>query len=356
LDGLVRFVILFEKQVGRLLMSNTKTSVLIVGVGSIGARHVECFDRAGDVQVSICEVDACQRQRVQKEFAIERAFADLEAALAEPHDAIVVATPAQCHIAVAQQAAESGLHLLIEKPLSVSTEGVQQLVETVARQGLIAAVAYVYRAHPALAAMKAAIDTGRFGRPLQLVAVSGQEFAKFRPAYRDTYFRDRATGGGAIQDALTHLLNAGEWLLGPIDRLVADADHMNLRGVLVEDTVHLLARHDEAMATYALNQHQSPNETTITVACEHATVRFDYHQRHFAWMPRGEDVWKGESGAAWERNEHFIAQAKSFLQAIEHGSPTLCPLQEGAQTLQANLAALASADGGGWQAVRSQDA
>ena len=121
----------------------------------------------------------------------------------------------------------------------------------------------------------------------------------------------------------------------------------------MEDTVHVLARHAEVLASYALNQHQSPNETTITVACEEATVRFDYHQRHFLWMNRGEDVWHGESGAAWDRNELFVAQARSFLQAITARTAPLCRLEEGAQTLNANLAALASAHGGGWQVVRN---
>jgi len=334
-----------------MVMSSTKSAVLVIGVGSIGARHVECFQKTGDVRVSICEIDDAQRERVRNQFAIERVYADVNAALAEPHDAVVIATPAQWHIPIAQQAAEAGLHLLIEKPLSVSTRGVPQLVNTIARQRLVAAVAYVYRAHPALAAMKAALDAGRFGRPLQLVVVSGQDFARYRPAYQSSYYRDHATGGGAIQDALTHLLNAGEWLVGPIDRLVADAEHQQLNGVLVEDTVHVLARHAEVLASYALNQHQSPNETTITVACEEATVRFDYHQRHFLWMNRGEDVWHGESAAAWDRNELFVAQARSFLQAITARTAPLCRLEEAAQTLNANLAALASARGGGWQVV-----
>ena len=157
-------------------MSGTKPAVLIVGVGSIGARHVECFQKTGDVCVSICEIDDARRENVRDQFSIERSYADLQTALADPHDAVVVATPANKHILVAQQAAEAGMHLLIEKPLSVTTRGVQQLVEAIEQQRLVAAVAYVYRAHPGLAAMKKALDAGRFGKPLQLVAVAGQDF------------------------------------------------------------------------------------------------------------------------------------------------------------------------------------
>ena len=48
------------------------------------------------------------------------------------------------------------------------------------------------------------------------------------------YYNNRATGGGAVQDAMTHLLNIGEWIVGPVDKLVADIDHKVLEGVEVE--------------------------------------------------------------------------------------------------------------------------
>ena len=57
-------------------------------------------------------------------------------------------------------------------------------------------------------AMKQEIDACRFGRIVQVIAVSGQHFPFYRPAYRETYYTDHATGGGAIQDALTHTINA----------------------------------------------------------------------------------------------------------------------------------------------------
>ena len=62
-------------------MSQIK-DVLIVGVGSIGLRHLRCFQGTGRVKVSICEVDPALRSRVAREYAIERQYADLDAALA----------------------------------------------------------------------------------------------------------------------------------------------------------------------------------------------------------------------------------------------------------------------------------
>jgi len=325
--------------------------VLVVGVGSIGERHLRCFQSTGRAEMSLCETNPALRARVANEYGVDRAYADLDAALADPHDAAVIATPAHLHVPMALRAAEAGLHLLIEKPLGTSLEGVDRLRELVRSRNLTAAVAYVYRAHPALCAMKEAIDSGRFGKPVEVVAVTGQHFPTYRPAYRDTYYRDRATGGGAIQDALTHILDAAQWLVGPVDRLTADAAHRVIEDVDVEDTVHILARHNGVLASYNLNQYQAPDEKTLTVVCQRGTARFEYHRNRWRWMTRPGEPWHDEQGRPLERDVLFVRQAESFLDALEGRAAPLCRLEEGVHALRVNLAALASAEQGTWQAT-----
>ncbi|NOY40746.1 MAG: Gfo/Idh/MocA family oxidoreductase [Planctomycetes bacterium] len=330
-------------------MANPAHKVLVVGVGSIGERHVRCFQQTGRATVSICEVNDSLRKQIGERYNIQHQYSDIEVALQADHDAIVVAVPAHLHIPIAQKAAEANLHLLIEKPLAVSLAGIEQLQQTIDERNLVAAVAYVYRANPALAAMKQALDSGRFGAPVQIVAVSGQHFPTFRPAYRDTYYRDHATGGGAIQDAITHVLNAGEWLVGPIDRLVADAKHQILADVDVEDTVHVVTRQGNVLGSYSLNQHQAPNESTITVVCERGTARFEFHRHHWRWMTDGD--WQDAETVEIERDTLFIRQASAFLDAVQRQAEPLCRLDEGLQTLRVNLAALASVEQQQWQTI-----
>jgi len=325
--------------------------LLIVGVGSIGHRHLRCFQATGRAEPSICEPNDDLRRRLAEEYRVDRTYASLEAALADPHDAAVIATPANLHVPMAIRIVECGLHLLIEKPLSTSLEGIESLRQAVARRGVVAAVAYVYRAHPILRAMRAALASGRFGRPVELAAVGGQHFPTYRPAYREIYYKDRATGGGAIQDAITHVLNMGEWLIGPIDRLLADAAHQVLEGVEVEDTVHVLTRQGGVLGSYSLNQHQAPNELTVTVVCERGTLRFENHACRWRWMPGPEQPWHDEPAGELPRDALFLAQANGFLDAIEGHGPPPCSLEDGIQTLRANLAALASARDGTWQYV-----
>lgn len=326
--------------------------VVVVGVGSIGERHLRCFLKTARAQVGLVEVNPELRSLVAARYGISDAFGDLEAALGAEFDAAVVATPAHLHVAIATRLAEAGLDLLIEKPLSVSFEGVDDLLAVVSQKGRVAAVAYNYRAMAPLVAMRDAIRSGRFGRPVEVVACCGQHFPTYRPAYREIYYRSRATGGGAVQDALTHIVNAAEWVVGPVRSVVADAAHFVLEGVEVEDTIHVLARHDYAIASYTLNQHQAPNEVVVTVVCERGAARFEGHENRWRWATEPGAPWRDEPSPAVERNEIYLRQAHRFLDAREGRATVACTLEEGFQTLRVNVAILASLESNAWVAVR----
>jgi len=324
--------------------------VVVIGVGSIGERHVRCFLATGRTTVLLVETNGALADEVSQRYGVP-AFADLESALAQRPTAAVIATPAPLHVPLATRLVEAGLHVLIEKPLSISLEGVIRLSEMILARKATVAVAYVYRAFPILVSMKEAIASGRFGTPRELTAVCGQHFPTYRPAYREIYYASRKSGGGAIQDALTHIVNLGEWLVGPVDRVVADAAHLVLPGVEVEDTVHVLTRQGQLLGSYALNQHQAPNEATISVMCDEGTVRCEIHNNRWLWMKKPGDAWQEEAFGTTERDTPFVAQAHAFLDAVEGKAAPLCTLDEGLQTLKVNVAILESVEHQTWQSI-----
>lgn len=325
--------------------------VLVVGTGSIGERHVRCFDQTGRASISVCEVNEELRDRVVKKYGATDAFSDLASAIASQPDVAVVCTPANLHVQMATQLADAGVHVLCEKPLSVELDGVENLVQTVDRTGITFAVAYVRRCHDVGIAYREAINTGRFGRPVNLVCTGGQMFPFHRPAYRDIYYNDHRTGGGAIQDSITHLMNFAEWLLGPIDRLTADAAHCLLEGVEVEDTIHVLTRQGDVLGSFAHNQYQAPNEAAFSIVCTKATVRVEFHHNCWMWQDDPAGRWHVEKFAPAERDVAYINQANLFLDAVEGKRDVHCTLEEGIRSLHVNRAMLASAETGQWQKI-----
>ncbi|WP_166831657.1 Gfo/Idh/MocA family protein [Thalassoroseus pseudoceratinae] len=338
--------------------------ILVIGGGSIGERHVRCFQNSGRATVSLCEINDDLRETVAERYQLQQSFHSLESALNEStFDGAVICTPAHLHVGMAMDLVASGCGILIEKPLSISLEGTRELIAEANGHQLPVSVAYVLRQHPALQAIHECVRQQRFGRPVQISYTGGQFFPLYRPAYRETYYTKHETGGGAIQDALTHTVNAAEWIVGPITRLVADAEHCVLDGVDVEDTVHLLTRHDftenstsdspatipPLLGSFSLNQHQAPNESALTVMCENGIVRFESHNnRWLSCVEPGSD-WLVEEAFSLERDDLFIRQANAFLDQLNGKLGPACSLEDALQTLRVNLATLRSVKSGGWE-------
>lgn len=329
--------------------------ILIIGTGSIGERHVRCFRNTGRAIVGICELNATLREQIAGRYGIAASYRSVEEALNDPWDAAVIATPANTHIPLARQVVSQGISVLIEKPLAVQHDGVDKLIELVEQQRVYAGVAYVFRAHPALQDMRHAILRGEFGRPIHLYFVGGQHFPTYRPAYRDIYYNRHETGGGALQDAMSHYLNVGQWILGPITRLTADAKHVSLPGVEVEDYVSLMAYHGSIPAIYTTNQFQHPNELELTIVCEGGTCRFELPAHHWKFVTSPDAPWQEKPFNITERDAWFARQCEAWLDVLDDTASPLCTLQEAAQTLDVVVAARqAIGQNAAWQRINQR--
>ena len=241
----------------------------------------------------------------------------------ERFDAAVIAA-APWHVPIAREFTDRGVDLLIEKPLSLDLGGVDALQRAIAEKGTRVAVGFTFRALPALQNMRAAVQSGRFGRIVQIQVHSGQHFPFYRPAYREIDHADPGMGGGLIQDMLPHHLNAVEWFAGPTSRIVCDASHQVLVGVEVEDTVNVLARHGDAMTSITLNQHQPVNEFVITILCQHGAVRWELKGQHWLSADEPGGDWVQQEAFVHERDDYYILQANAFLDDSNGTADPLC--------------------------------
>lgn len=141
--------------------------VLIAGLGSVGQRHARNLRALCGAGVEILAYRVrglpqviTDTMTLDDTVAVEaacgiRSFASLDQSLAERPDAVMVCNPNSLHLQTAMAAAHAGCHLFIEKPLSHTVDGVDELIAVVERQRLVATVGYQLRFHPALARARA---------------------------------------------------------------------------------------------------------------------------------------------------------------------------------------------------------
>ena len=125
-------------------------SILIIGCGSIGERHLRCFQRTGRAQVTACDTDPKLLATLASTYNVPTVTDWKEALASKTFDAAVICTPAHLHVPMAIQILTSGLHVLIEKPLSHSLAGIYDLIAPRNSTGRHAAVAYVLHVYQIL--------------------------------------------------------------------------------------------------------------------------------------------------------------------------------------------------------------
>jgi UDP-N-acetyl-2-amino-2-deoxyglucuronate dehydrogenase len=209
----------------------------ILGAGNISETHARAARETEGVRV--VAVHGRNRERAERlaETYGGSVYADLDSFLAHrPLDAVLVGSPSGLHAEQGIAAARRGLHVLVEKPLDISTERADALIGACEQAGVKLGVFFQDRAAPDVRRLKELVASGGLGRP---ILVSGR-LRWYRPPeyYRDSRWRGTwaLDGGGALMNQGVHTLDLLLWLLGDVKSVYARAVTA-LHDIEVEDTV-----------------------------------------------------------------------------------------------------------------------
>ncbi len=203
----------------------------IIGFGRAGAVHSEALKLVPELEaVAVCDPSRGARERAQAEGM--EAYADVATMLQRARlDAVTVCTPPAHHAETAIRCLESGLHVLCEKPLALSTRDVIRMLQTANRERRHVLVASKFRHVPELALARAMIHSGELGDPVSF------EVSFCSPV--DMSERWNATraegGGGVIIDNGCHAFDIVSYLFGSIVRIHATS-LKPLQRLAVEDS------------------------------------------------------------------------------------------------------------------------
>ncbi|NJN44030.1 MAG: Gfo/Idh/MocA family oxidoreductase [Anaerolineae bacterium] len=144
---------------------------LIAGLGSIGRRHFRNLRALGETNILLYRTHKATLP--DDELDGVPVETDLQAALANKPDAVIVSNPTAMHLDVAIPAAEAGCHLFLEKPISHSMERVDQLQDAVAQTGVRVLVGFQFRFHPGLRRVSELLARREIGTPVSVRARLG---------------------------------------------------------------------------------------------------------------------------------------------------------------------------------------
>jgi predicted dehydrogenase len=208
----------------------------IVGTGMIAEFHALAIAEIPGTSIVAC-LDAVPERA--KAFGAKhgcRSYSSLDRFLDDAEVQIVnICSPSGAHLDSAVPAAESGRHVIVEKPLEISVERCMRIVEACDRAGVTLSGIFPSRFHGAARELKAAVDAGRFGQ-----LSMGSAYVKWwreqsyysGSAWKGTKAMD---GGGALMNQSIHAIDLLLWYMGKVRRVSAFTGIAGHTGLEIED-------------------------------------------------------------------------------------------------------------------------
>lgn len=318
--------------------------ILVCGLGSIGRRHLRNLQALGQEVVLLHTGKSTLPEEELAGYPIEQ---DIQRALARwSPEAVIVANPTALHLDVAIPAAESGAHLLVEKPLSHSMERIDELRTALSRGGGSVLVGYQFRFHPTLQLLKRWVEEEAVGKPISARAHWGEHLPGWHlwEDYRRSYSARRDLGGGVVL-TLCHPFDYLRWIFGEVESVHAVTNISASLDLEVEDTAEaILTFASGTLGSVHLDYNQRPPVHRLEVIGACGTLRWDNEDgRAVRWEQDAADWRESLPPQGFERNDLFMAEMSHFLKVVRGEETPRCSLDDGVRALEIALAVHRSA-------------
>jgi UDP-N-acetyl-2-amino-2-deoxyglucuronate dehydrogenase len=211
----------------------------IVGCGMIARFHARALAEVPGTRVlALVSRQISSAEKLRDELGLSAGcFTDLATALGQPNvDAVIVCTPSGAHLDPAVAAANAGKHVVVEKPLEITPQRCDQIIDACDRNDVRLCTIFPSRFGEANLELKKAVESERFGR-LTLAETTckwwrSQEYYD-RGGWRGTWALD---GGGALMNQAVHNVDLLLWLMGPVTHVAGFTGILAHERIEVEDT------------------------------------------------------------------------------------------------------------------------
>lgn len=210
----------------------------IIGTGAIASFHAKAIEAITDARLIAVQ---SQTYRQAKEFAEQNdceAYETIEELLLrEDINIVSICTPSGVHAEPALKSIAAGKHCLIEKPIEVTLERSDEIIEAAKLKGVLLAVVFPSRFYEGSQTLKKALDTGQFGKVA--LASAYVKWSRTADYYNSAKWRGtwQLDGGGALMNQAIHAVDMLQWCMGPVESVMAFKNNIKHTEIEVEDTL-----------------------------------------------------------------------------------------------------------------------
>jgi predicted dehydrogenase len=298
-------------------------TVLVVGLGSIGRRHIEIIKNLfPEINIVVLRHKRCDKGDIDK-LGLYKCVTSFDEAVATNPQAAIIANPATMHIEVAGKLANHGINLLIEKPISDSSKGIQALIDTCRQNNCILMTAYNLRFLPSLIEFKKQLQAKRIGNIYSVRSEIGQYLPSWRPDsdYRNGVSANKSLGGGVLLE-LSHEIDYLRWIFGSVNWVKSHFSKQSDLDIDVEDSANIIFGFkgiDGGELTGSLNMDFIRHDMTrkCFVIGEKGTLLWDGIFGRVEYFAKDDNDWRTIFSSKPNRDYTYTEEIKSYFSSIE---------------------------------------
>jgi UDP-N-acetyl-2-amino-2-deoxyglucuronate dehydrogenase len=340
-------------------MPHREVRVGTIGMGFIGMFHCDAMISVPEAHL-VAVADVCKTpnlKKAQEKFNCETYENINDLLLRNDIDAVTIGSPSGFHADIAIRAAKKKKHILTEKPIEITLDKCDKMIEAAKANGVKLGVISQHRWDPGMLELKEAVDTGKLGD-----LVLGDAYIKW---FRSQEYYDsggwrgtwKIDGGGALMNQGVHTVDMLQWVMGDVVSVTAQCATLAHERIEVEDVAQALLKFKNgalgtiigSTAIYpGMNERVEVTGTkgTIVVDKDQVTMRDIMGEQKADNAGSLEDRGSGAADPQAISNHGHVSQIRDFMQAIIEGREPLIPGEEGRKPLEIILAVYESAKTG----------
>lgn len=294
-------------------------SILVIGAGSIGKRHLKNLYSIGYTNLSVFRHNSSERLTIDGiEFPV---LNDWEAIRKNQFYAIFICTPTVFHLDQALFSLKLNAHVFIEKPLAPSLKGLNNLRKNILRTEKTVFVAYMLRFHPLIMKIKGFVEVGNFGNLISFTTKWGEYLPNWHPweDYSNSYASRNDLGGG-VALTLSHDIDIVNWITGsPLIKTYQIKNYRSDLKIDVEGGIDIIYQYENGITGHShLNYYSRANERYMEFIFESATVRFNYYSSTLTVVNK--DFSETFEIDNFDRNQLFLDELNYFFNKCKSNS------------------------------------
>ena len=208
----------------------------VVGCGNIGKRHLAVIDKDPSTKLmAICDTDPKKLQELGDTYAVHDRYNNYGQMLEQADfDIICICTPHADHAPMSLLAAENGKDILVEKPMALTTEAANEMINTAEQKGVKLWVVKQNRYNKPIRLVKRILDEGRLGKIF--LVQTNVLWNRHQRYYEESSWRgNKSTEGGALHTQVSHFIDLLIWWFGDVEQAKSIYDTLN-HDIEIEDT------------------------------------------------------------------------------------------------------------------------